>query len=84
MEAEYVQYRESVEILDSCGVPRAVLTAQKADCYKKLADLNREIRQVRKKISMCQAILEDVPQIEQTIQKTEPQKEVKQFEHEQR
>ena len=84
MEAEYVQYRESVEILDSCGVPRAVLTAQKVDCYKKLADLNREIRQVRKKISMCQAILEDVPQIEKTIQKTEPQKEVKQFEHEQR
>ncbi len=61
-----------------------MLTAQKADCYKKLADLNREIRQVRKKISMCQAILEDVPQIEKTIQKTESQKEVKQFEYEQR
>lgn len=52
---------------------------------KKLADLNREIRQVRKKISMCQAILDDVPQIEKNIQKTEPQKqEVREHEYEQR
>lgn len=84
-EAEYAQYMDAVKLLDSCGISREELTAEKSECYEKLADLNREIRQVRKKIAMCQAILDDVPQIEKNIQKTEPQKrEVKEHEYEQR
>lgn len=84
-EAEYAQYMDAVKLLDSCGVSREDLAAEKAGCYEKLADLNREIRQMRKKISMCQAILDDVPQIEKNIQKTEPQKqEVREHEYEQR
>lgn len=84
-ESEYAQYIEAVKQLDSCGISREELSAEKARCYEKLANLNREIRQVRKKISMCQAILDDVPRIEKNIQKTEPQKqEVNEHEYEQR
>ena len=84
-EAEYAQYMNAVKLLDSCGISREELSAEKARCYEKLANLNREIRQVRKKISMCQAILDDVPRIEKNIQKTEPQKqEVREHEYEQR
>ena len=84
-EAEYAQYMSAVKLLDACGTSREELKEEKAICYEKLADLNREIRQVRKKISMCQAILDDVPQIEKNIQKTEPQKqEVREHEYEQR
>ena len=84
-ETEYAQYMNAVKLLDTCGVSREELSAEKAECYEKLADLNREIRQVRKKISMCQAILDDVPKIEKNIQKTDPPKqEVREHEHEQR
>ena len=84
-EAEYAQYMNAVKLLDSCGISREELAAEKAECYEKLADLNREIRQLRKQIAMCQAILEDVPKIEKNIQKTGPQKqEVKEHEYEQR
>ena len=87
-EEEYAQYMAAVDLLDACGISREALTAEKADCYEKLADLNREIRQVRKKISMCQDILEDVPRIEKNIQKAEPTKSTKRnevkYEYEQR
>ena len=84
-EAEYAQYMNAVKLLDSCGISREELTAEKGECYEKLADLNREIRQVRKQIAMCQSILEDVPRIEKNIQKTDPQKqEVRKHEYEQR
>lgn len=74
MEAEYVQYRESVKCLDSCDVPRDALAAQKADCYKKLADLNREIRQTRKQIKMCDEIQRETSTIERQLQKLEPER----------
>lgn len=74
MEAEYAQYMETVEILDSCGVSRAALAAQKADCYKKLADLNREIRQTRKQIKMCDEIQRETSTIERQLQKLEPER----------
>ena len=75
MEAEYAQYRESVKILDSCGVPRAALEAQKANCYKKLAALNREIRQIRKQIKMCDEIQRETSTIERQLQKPEPERQ---------
>ncbi len=80
MEAEYAQYMEAVEILDSCGVPRATLEAQKADCYKKLADLNREIRQIRKQIKMCDEIQRETGTIERQLQRLEPERNTRQHE----
>ena len=78
MEAEYAQYMAAVEALDSCGVPRAVLEAQKADCYKKLADLNREIRQIRKQIKMCEEIQRETGALDRQLQKMEPERKERQ------
>lgn len=80
MEAEYVQYMEAVEILNSCGVPRATLEAQKADCYKKLADLNHEIRQLRKQMKMCDEIQAETGTIERQLQRLEPERNTWQHE----
>ncbi len=75
MEAEYAQYMAAVEFLDSCGVPRAVLEAQKTDCYKKLADLNREIRQIRKQMKMCEEIRAETGTIDRQLQRLEPERQ---------
>jgi hypothetical protein len=72
MEAEYAKYAEAVHKLDTCGISRKELTAQKAELYTKLADLNREIREARKEQKMCQEILSEVPTITQHIQAMEP------------
>lgn len=78
MEIEYAQYMAAVEFLDSCGVPRAALVAQKADCYKKLADLNREIRQIRKQMKMCDEIQAETGTIERQLQRLEPERKARQ------
>ena len=78
MEAEYAQYMAAVEALDSCGISRETLAAQKAECYKKLADLNREIRQIRKQIKMCDEIQRETGTIERQLQKLEPERKARQ------
>lgn len=75
VEAEYAQYMAAVEVLDACGVPRTMLEAQKADCYKKLADLNREIRQIRKQMKMCDEIQRETGTIERQLQRLEPERQ---------
>ena len=47
------------------------ITAEKAELYEKLAQLNRRIRAERKKLDMCKEIQERTPRMEQNIQKTE-------------
>jgi predicted transcriptional regulator len=48
---------------------------QKSALYTKLADLNREIRQKRKELKLCQEILAEAPGMEQEIQRMEGRKE---------
>ena len=74
MEAEYTQYMAAVEALDSCGISRETLAAQKSECYKNLADLNREIRQIRKQMKMCDEIQTETGTIERQLQKLEPER----------
>jgi hypothetical protein len=64
----------AVEALNASTVPRDELMAQKAALYTKLADLNREIRQKRKELKLCQEILAEVPGMEQEIQRMEGRK----------
>jgi hypothetical protein len=71
LEPEYHRYVAAVEALNASTVPRDELTAQKAALYAKLADLNREIRQLRKELKMCQEILAEVPGMKQEIQRME-------------
>ena len=85
MEAEFERYMEAVALLESSGVPRKRLTEEKAEIYEQLAELNREIRTERQKLKLCHKIQNQVPVMEQDIQKTEEhQKEVREHEHRRR
>lgn len=82
MEYEFEKYMEAVTLLESCGIPRDRLTAEKAELYEQLAELNREIRTQRRKLKLCQEIRQGLPQMEQDIERTETREsEVKRDEH---
>ena len=85
METEFTQYLEAVSTLEQCGIPREQLISEKAQVYQQLAELNRQIRQERKKLALCREILDRIPQIETELQKTEArEKEVRSDEHRRR
>lgn len=85
METEFERYMEAVALLESSGVPRNRLTEEKAEIYEQLAELNREIRAERQKLKLCHEIQNQVPVMEQDIQRTEEhQKEVRELEYRRR
>ena len=78
MEAEAQQYMDAVKLLDNCGEAREALSQQQSELYTKLADLNRELRQVRKKIKMCEEIREQAAAMQENVREIEhPELEVK-------
>lgn len=78
MEAEAQQYMDAVMLLDNCGVSREALSQQQSELYTKLADLNREIRQVRKQLKICEEIQVQAATMRENIREIEqPEKEVK-------
>ncbi len=83
METEYAQYLEAVAVLEQCSIPREQLTAEKADVYDQLAEINRKIRAERKKLAMCQQIQSEVLHIERETKSIE-NKEVFRDEHRRR
>ena len=83
MEAEFARYMDAVSTLDGCTIPRERLMAEKADIYRQLAELNREIRAQRKKLALCREIQANLPRMEREINQIEP-KEVRQDEHRRR
>ena len=56
MEEPFARYMDAVSALEQCGIHREQLMAEKAELYRQLADVNREIRRARKEISMCDTI----------------------------
>lgn len=76
METEFARYREAVAVLEGCSIPRERLTAEKAEIYEQVAEVNRQIRAERKKLALCRDILDRLPQMEQNIQKIEAKDEV--------
>ena len=74
---------DAVSTLDGCTIPRERLMAEKADIYRQLAELNREIRAQRKKLALCREIQANLPRMEREINQIEP-KEVRQDEHRRR
>lgn len=85
METEFEKYMEAVKQLEKCGISAERLTEEKAEIYEQLASLNREIRAERRKLKLCQEIRQQIPAMEQDIQKTEEhQKEVREHEHRRR
>ena len=83
MESEYTRYVEAVTVLEKCGIPKAQLTAEKAEVYEQVAQINREIRVVRKQLALCQEIQDRLPKMERSLQKIES-KEVKRDEYRRR
>lgn len=83
MEAEFARYMEAVQMLEECNLSREELLSEKAELYTLLADLNREIRQKKQEIRLCQEILEEVPNMQRDIEHVEAQ-EVKRNEYQPR
>ena len=78
IETEAQQYLDAVTLLDSCGESHEALSQQQAELYTKLADLNRELRQVRKQIKMCEEIRKQSAAMQENIREIEhPELEVK-------
>ena len=76
MEAEFARYMDAVAVLEQCPIPKERLIAEKADIYRQLAELNRQIRAERKKLALCREIQESLPRMEQELQKIEAKDEV--------
>ena len=81
MESEAQQYMDAVKLLDSCGESREALSQQQAELYTKLADLNREIRQVRKQIKMCEEIRAQATAMQENIREIETPERQRQPRH---
>ena len=81
MEAEAQQYMNAVKLLDNCGVSRETLSQQQSELYTKLADLNREIRQVRKQIKMCEEIQAQAATMRENIREIEAPERQRQSRH---
>ena len=71
MESEFARYMEAVAVLEGCSIPRERLTAEKAEIYEQVAEVNRQIRGLRKKLALCRDILDRLPQMEHDINKIE-------------
>jgi len=76
MEEEFARYMDAVDTLKRCPIPRERLAAEKEDIYRQLAEVNRQIRAERKKLALCRKIQENLPRMEQEIQKIETKDEV--------
>lgn len=81
MEAEAQQYMDAVKLLDNCGESREALSQQQAELYTKLADLNRELRQVRKQLKMCEEIREQATAMRENIREIEAPERQRQSRH---
>ena len=71
MEAEFARYMDAVAVLEQCNTPKERLTAEKADIYGQLAELNHQIRAERKRLALCREICSHLPQMEQEINQIE-------------
>ncbi len=76
METEFARYMDAVAELERCPIPRERLTAEKAELYRQLAEVNRQIWTERKKLALCREICSRLPRMEREIQKIELKDEV--------
>jgi len=71
MEDEAARYMDAVDMLEKAGVSIDKLKNEKAAAYEAVADVNRDIRAVRKQIAMCDEITKNIPQIEKDVHSVE-------------
>ncbi len=72
-EPKKAEYDDAKEVLDTCGIPREVLLAEKADLYEQLAQVNQQIRQERWKLKQCKEISETAAIMQRDIDRVEQQ-----------
>ena len=72
-EPRKAEYADAKKILDTCGIPREVLLADKSDLYEQLAQVNQQIRQERWKLKQCRAISETAAIMQKDIDHIEQQ-----------
>lgn len=71
MEDEAARYLEAVDMLEKAGASIEQLKEEKAAAYEAVAEVNRDIRAVRKQIALCDEITKNIPQIEKEIHSVE-------------
>ena len=81
MEAELARYEAATKTLANCGIPREALLAEKAAVYQEAAELNRQIRAVRRRLALCREVQDARLQMERDIQTLEHRKAVTRDEH---
>ena len=81
MEAELARYEAATKTLANCGIPREELLAEKAAVYRKAAELNRQIRAIRRQLALCREIQDVWLRMERDIQTIEHRKAVTRDEH---
>lgn len=72
-EPKEAEYDDAKEVLDTCGIPREALLAEKADLYEQLAQVNQQIRQKRWKLKQCKEISETAVIMQRDIDRVEQQ-----------
>ena len=72
-EPKKAEYDDAKEVLDTCGIPREALLAEKADLYEQLAQVNQQIRQKRWKLKQCKEISETAAIMQKDIDRVEQQ-----------
>lgn len=72
-EPKKAEYDDAKEVLDTCGIPREVLLAEKADLYEQLVQVNQQIRQERWKLKQCKELSETAVIMQRDIDRVEQQ-----------
>ena len=72
-EPRKADYDNAKEVLDTCGIPREALLAEKADLYEQLAQVNQQLRQERWKLKQCKEISETAVIMQRDIDRVEQQ-----------
>ena len=72
-ETKKAEYDDAKKALDTCGIPREVLLAEKSDLYEQLAQVNQQIWQERWKLKQCKEISETAAIMQRDIDRVEQQ-----------
>ena len=67
MEDEAARYMEAVDMLEKAGASIKQLKAEKAAAYEAVAEVNRDIRAMRKQIALCDEIIQTAPAMQKQI-----------------
>ncbi|WP_409966996.1 relaxase/mobilization nuclease domain-containing protein [Bengtsoniella intestinalis] len=76
------RHRQAVTLLAECGIPKEQLLQEKSNLYQEIATINRELRETRKTLKMCQQIEENIPRIKSELATIEPPQQSRKREQE--